>query len=339
MKHTEGRHANIAVYLPQEGCPFHCVFCDQRKTGGSTQSEELSIDVIKEQIEAQLKTSTHCEREIAFFGGTFTGIVPERRKQLLELASAYVSKGLVCGIRLSTRPDLMDNHIAHELASFGVTHVELGVQSLADEVLHKSCRGYTSAVVAPAIDFIRRAGMSPGIQLMPGLPGETKEHLITTMEHAVALQVDEVRIYPTLVIEGTVLADMYNVGTYTPLTLEQAISACAMLQERFELAGMRVLRVGLAEMAGLSEVVLAGPYHPAFGELVLSRMMRHRIEKKLACLMFAEGDSVWIYVSESRLSQAIGHGKCNKNWLVEHYPGVRFHFEPSHDVDLFVRKE
>lgn len=209
--------------------------------------------------------------QIAFFGGTFTGLPKEEMLAYLAVAAPYIKNGAVNGIRISTRPDAIDDEILTLLAEHGVTHIELGVQSMDDEVLRRSGRGYTASEVVKSATRIRDRGFVLGMQLMPGLPGDTPEKSLYSARQVIALGAEETRLYPTVVIRGTPLATLWEKGEYHPLTTEDAVTLCARLKSEFEHSGVRVLKVGLHSGA-VEQDVLAGPFHPAFGQLVDSRI-------------------------------------------------------------------
>jgi len=277
------KHYIIPIFIPHYGCTHACVFCNQQKiTGRQLPVTTQEIAAIIDEHIARITQERYIE--VAFYGGSFTALDIALQSELLASAYQALQDGKIHGIRLSTRPDCITDSILDNLIAFGVSIIELGVQSLDNAVLHASLRGHTSADVVQAVTSIRNKGLQCGIQLMPGLPGEEWESLIASATGVVNLTPDFVRIYPTIVIAHTQLARMYAAGTYTPLSLPAAIARTAYLKLLFTRYHIPVIRTGLqaTEDLGKSDVVLAGPYHPAFGEMVDSYlfyvMLSHSID-------------------------------------------------------------
>jgi histone acetyltransferase (RNA polymerase elongator complex component) len=220
--------------------------------------------------------------QVAFYGGSFTGLPTGRQQELLGAVAPFVEQGTVDLLRLSTRPDYIDSQRIALLTRYHVGVVELGVQSLDNRVLALSRRGHTAEDVQAAVPRLRQAGLEVGLQLMLGLPGQDRASIRRTVEQAVLLQPDFVRLYPVLVVENSVLAGMYARGVYKPLTLDMAVLLAAWMKKQFDRAGIRVVRMGLQPGRDLEQALVAGPYHPAFGELVMSRLMLARTRKLLA---------------------------------------------------------
>lgn len=308
------RYANIPVFIPHRGCPNACVFCDQHLISGCAGEENSAALVAEarktvEQALVTLSPDTQCE--IAYFGGSFTGIDPELMEALLALAAEYTAAGLVSGIRFSTRPDYLGDDVLCRLARYPVKTVELGVQSLSDRVLSACCRGHCSADALGAIARLRTAGYGVTGQMMLGLPGAAFEDELTTARGLIKAGVTSVRIYPTLVLRGTRLAQMLEAGTYRPLLLDEAVERTADLLSLFDAAGVEVLRVGLQETDGLcADTVIAGPHHPAFGELAMGECFYRRSRELLAGGGFP-GEQVTIAVPRGRTSAMVGQKKRN----------------------------
>ncbi len=305
-------HANIPVFIPHVGCPNACVFCNQRVISGcgGTDAADAILAMAERTIACACRTRTSgADTEIAFFGGSFTGIDRRLMEDLLALAQRYVDEGYASAIRLSTRPDYIVGEITRLLSRYAVRTVGLGVQSLSDAVLARSRRGHTAADAYFAIAQLRESGFSVVGQMMLGLPGSDAETERMTARRLCEAGVEGVRIYPVLVLAGTALAEQYASGEYTPLSLDEAVSRTADLLEIFAEAGIRVLRVGLQESETLGGAVLAGPHHPAFGELALSEVFCRRMEK--AAEQFPAGEDLIISVPRGRLSAAIGQKKKN----------------------------
>ena len=305
------RTYNIPIFVPHRGCPHDCVFCNQKLITGA--SSGVTAWEVKKTIEMSLNTLPKTDRrvEVAFFGGSFTGIPIEEQTQLLSAAYEYVKEGSVDGIRLSTRPDYITPEILDNLKKYGVTTIELGVQSLDDEVLLKSNRGHTQEDVINAVNLIRRYPFTLGLQMMTGLPGDTAEKSIQTAEKIIALKPDIVRIYPTLTIKDTRLEEMLKTGEYVPQSLREAVDLCAELVSMFEKNNITVIRVGLQATDEISESgdsVVAGPLHSAFGELVESKIYLGII---LNALKDYHSDNAKIYVAPTEISKATGNKKSN----------------------------
>ena len=222
------KHVIIPIFVPHKGCPNDCIFCNQKKISG--QLEEMTTEKMHETVNAHLSTiNRDTFVEIAFYGGSFTAIDKNRQEEFLKHAWAYIENGRVSEIRISTRPDRIDEEILGLLKRYGVRTIELGVQSLDDEVLRASLRGHDSAAVCKAAGLIKEMGFRLGIQIMTGLPGDTREKCLETAKKVISLSPDLVRIYPVLVIKGTVLEKLMERGEYRPQSLEEAVDLCAEL--------------------------------------------------------------------------------------------------------------
>lgn len=270
------RHANISIFIPHLGCPFNCIFCDQYKITGSD-SAVTPDDVYRILKEAKERGIDAHNTQIAFFGGSFTAIGRKLMEQYLSVAYEFVKNGDFESIRISTRPDCIDTEVLQILKQYGVKTVELGVQSLDDDVLTAAKRGHTEAQSLAAVKMIQAAGLEPGMQMMCGLPGDTEQKDIKTAEQIINTGCKQVRIYPVVVIDGTHLAAMYKNGDYTPLSVDEAVNICAKLVKMFNDADVTVLKVGLHSDSDS----IAGPFHPAFGELVRSQMFFDEICAKI----------------------------------------------------------
>lgn len=265
------KHYIIPIFIPHYGCKHQCIFCNQRRiTGRETPVTAVEVQQIIEQHLSQLTQPRIIE--VAFYGGSFTALPFSVQQELLTPAYNALVRGRIKGIRLSTRPDCINSEIIALLKRYGVATVELGAQSLDDCVLTSAARGHSAQAVSNAAALIKKAGFILGLQLMLGLPGEDWLSIINTARQVVAIKPDLVRIYPTLVIVNTPLAALYQHHEYTPLTLTQAVGRAAALKLLFERHDINVIRTGLQASADLDDpaVVLAGPYHPSFGEMVES---------------------------------------------------------------------
>jgi histone acetyltransferase (RNA polymerase elongator complex component) len=273
----------IPVFIPHEGCPHCCVFCNQRKISGVTE-QQVSGAAVQDTVQTWLARKGTKKRrvQVAFYGGSFTGLPQARQEELLGAVALFVEQGRVQSLRLSTRPDYIDQQGVALLRQYQVSTVELGVQSMNDRVLSLAKRGHSSLDVEQAVPLLKQAGVEVGIQLLLGLPGDTRTTLRRTVEQVIALQPDFIRIYPLLIVENSELADQYSRGEYTPLSLDKAVVLASWMKERFDSAGIRVVRMGLQAGPELESSLLAGPWHPAFGELVASRLMLRQTRKLLA---------------------------------------------------------
>ena len=263
-------HYIIPIFVPHEGCPHSCVFCNQSSITGSNSRVDGSF--VRDTVETYLKTITKENSiiEISFFGGTFTAINIEKQKELLEIAKYYKSNGLVDYIRLSTRPDYINDEILQNLKNYEVDIIELGIQSLDEGVLVASGRGHSAEDVIAASQLIKEYNFILGHQIMVGLPGDDFEKDIETAKMVINLSPSICRIYPSLVIKNTAMEKMYYNGDYTPYTINEAISICKIIYGMFRANGINVIRIGLQPTDEISEGgdLIAGPFHPAFRELV-----------------------------------------------------------------------
>lgn len=298
---------NLAVFVPHAGCPNQCSFCNQRHISGQGHAPEPhEVTALCEQY-----LPAGGSTEIAFFGGSFTAIDRRYMESLLQAAAPFVQRGQAAGIRISTRPDAIDSEILATLAHYSVTAIELGAQSMDDAVLAANRRGHTAQQVRQASELIKDAGFSLGLQMMTGLYGEkdAMASALDTAQEFVKIKPDTVRIYPTVVVANTALCDWYQAGVYAPLTIEAAVGIGARLVPLFEQAEIRILRIGLHADEVLQQNVVAGPYHPALGELVYARQMRATIEQALE--QYGSPPAATIYVHPKDVSRAVGHNRDN----------------------------
>lgn len=272
----------IPFFIPHVGCPYVCTFCNQSRITGQSGISHLTPEYIQQTIKDYVGTKRNEKFwEVAFYGGSFTAITKDLQHELLMPAYEMLQQGLIDGIRCSTRPDAVGDEAITLLQSYGVKTVELGVQSMNDGILVDAKRGHTTQEVVEAVTRLKHHDMTVGVQLLPGLKGETWQTIIETAIAVAALRPDFVRIYPVLVIENTELADQYRVGEYEPLSTELAIQYCSFLKEWFEQHGIEVIRTGLQSTEELDSGngLVAGPYEPAMGELVVNEQYKQRIER------------------------------------------------------------
>ncbi len=323
----------IPIFVPHLGCPHQCTFCNQKEISG--QAKQVTAQDVKQTIEFYLKNFKDDSKyvEVAFFGGSFTGIEEKVQNELLEAANEYINQGKVNSIRISTRPDYIDKDILKRLKKYHVKTIELGVQSSNDYILAKCQRGHTFENVKKASKLIRWHGFILGHQMMIGLPESTKLDELNTAKQLIKLKPKIVRIYPVLVIKDTKLAEEYENGEYIPLTLEQAVERSKEVMQLFNKAKIEVIRLGLQNTEEISSPeekksqVLAGPYHPAFRQLVESRMWYDEIVSKIKQYN-VKVMQVLITANPENINNIIGHKKENILKLKETY-----------DVDVIVKPD
>ena len=322
----------IPIFVPHLGCPNDCVFCNQKSISGQT--KQVTKEDVKNIIEEHLKyIKKDSKVEVAFFGGSFTGIEEEKQEELLEAAYEYIKQKKVDSIRISTRPDYIDKKILKRLKKYKVKTIELGVQSANDYILKKAGRGHTFEDVIKASKLIRWYGFDLGHQMMVGLPESPTVDEINTAKQLIKLKPKMVRIYPVLVIKNTKLEKDYNEGKYKPLTVTQAVEVCKELVKLFVKKHIEVIRIGLQPTDTItnpdndkSEVV-AGPFHPAFRQLVESGMWYDVIVEKIKQLN-TKVKEVVVTVNPADVNNVIGQRKDNINNLRDVY-----------DVNLIVKAD
>lgn len=301
------KKGNISIFVPHQGCPCQCSFCNQKTITGQTKAPDK--DDVVNAVETALKKKNF-EYEIAFFGGSFTAIDRDYMTSLLEAAYPYVKSGQVQGIRISTRPDCIDDEILERLKGYGVTAIELGAQSMDNCVLEANRRGHTAEDVVNASKLIKAYGFELGLQMMTGLYTDTEERCIETAKKIIDLAPDTVRIYPTVVLKDTYLAELFEKELYKPLNADESAELCAKLVPMFEKAKIKIIRLGLHSSEDIKKNMLAGGFHDSFGELVKSRIMADKI------LALPPGD-YQVFVNPKSLSKLKGNGKSNIYLLIE----------------------
>ena len=314
------KHRNIPVFIPHLGCPNNCVFCNQRTISGRQFFDERSVE---DQIRTAASTlGPDDTAEIAFFGGSFTGIDRGLMIRLLETAHRFLSEpgSRIGSVRCSTRPDYIDPEIIGILKRYGVETVELGIQSMSDRVLAASKRGHTAADTERACELITGAGMRLGGQMMVGLPLSAPGDERETAEAICRMGASEARIYPTVVFRGTELCSMTEAGSYSPLSIEESVSRTADLLEIFDRHGVRVIRTGLCASESLAAPgeIIAGGYHPAIGEMAMSEVFRRRIDAAMPAYLRGAPE-VTVEVPPGSLSKAVGQRRANIAYLSEKY--------------------
>ncbi len=310
----------IPIFVPHEGCPNDCAFCNQRTISGKSNSP--GICEARNTIEEYLSDGKRAE-QIAFFGGSFTGIDVKKQNEYLSLAKEYIEKGKVKSIRLSTRPDYIDRETVERLIFYGVKNIELGAQSMDEEVLRLAKRGHSAKDVEKAAEIINESEAVLGLQMMTGLSGDSHEKCLYTARRFEELGAKETRIYPTVVLRGTYLETMLEKGEYTPQSVEDAVEISAKLYRFFSQNSISVLRIGLPDGEDLRENYIAGAYHPSLGEMVISRDIRNRIEE-------AGKGEIDILVNPRFLSKVHGNRKCNIKYFKE--KGIKLNIIPDTQV-------
>ena len=303
------KHSNISIFIPHIGCPHMCSFCDQRTISGAQHAP--TGDEVREICEKALAEVREPQNaEIAFFGGSFTAIPRDYMLKLLEAASEFVGEGKFRGIRCSTRPDCIDSGRLEILRECGVTAIELGAQSLDDEVLELNERGHTAQDVEDACELIRAYGFELGLQMMIGLYGSTPEKEWATIERITALHPDTVRIYPVVVLRGTRLGKLLLSGEYKPFSFDRAVDIAASAMVMFEKNGIRVIKCGLHASEFVERDMVGGFYHPAFRELCEGLIYRHNMEFELKTENEMPATAVFA-VHPSCISKAVGQNRTN----------------------------
>lgn len=325
------RECVIPVFVPHLGCPNDCVFCNQRRISGSTEPA-TAADVDKAIEKAAALLPCGAKRQLAFYGGSFTAIPVCEQISLLTAAKRWLDSGDIHALRLSTRPDAIDGEVLKRLKYYGVETIELGAQSMCNEVLTLSGRGHTAEDVENASRMIKAAGFRLILQMMTGLPSDTKERTKETAERIIALKPDGVRIYPTVIVRDTALYDLWQAGLYEEHSVEKAVDYCAAIVPLFEKAGIPIIRLGLNPTEELSSGAAAGgAYHPALGELVKSRLMLDFAREALQNALIPPQSAVTLGVKSAKISQMTGQHRCNIAALTEEFSLASLKIR-AHDV-------
>ena len=306
----------IPIFIPQEGCRHRCVYCDQPTITGASQTP-WNRNSIRQYVQSYLTPHHRRPVQLAFYGGSFTLLSESYQRLLLESVQEFLRQGHVHSLRLSTRPDGIEDKNLRFLQTMGVKTIELGAQSLNDRVLAASARGHSSKETHEATEKLKKHGFEVGLQLMPGLPGDSRETFLKTVEKSIALAPSFVRIYPTVVLSSTPLERLFRSGRFKPLSLEQAVDWCKASKKRFHSASIPVIRMGLQPTATLEEPgrIVAGPYHPALGQLVNSSIWHEKISPVLRKASL-KSPRLEIHGPWHQLAEIRGHQNSNINgWL------------------------
>lgn len=333
------KHKNIPIFIPHLGCPNNCVFCNQRIISGTRDFDVKKVPFLIEEALSTIDIE-NTELQLAFFGGSFTGIDRQDMLYLLSVGKGYIDKGIISSIRLSTRPDYIDREILDILRDHGVGAIELGIQSTSDKVLNAAGRGHTAEMSHRACRMIKEYGCFELVgQMMVALPFSCPKDDLKTARDIVSMGADKARIYPTMIFESTPLAQMYHNGIYAPPSLEDSLALCADIFEIFHDSGVEVIRIGLAESEGLhgDSGIAAGAYHPAMGELVLGEYYRRLIDSKLKEFGKDKLSSkeLTIYCAIGETSKVIGQKSTNKNFIYNEYNVKRVKVIEKTDILLY----
>lgn len=335
----------IPVFIPHQGCPHACIFCNQLRISGQGADTLVTPSEVQDTILLWLNRDpgrSADKVQVAFYGGSFTGLPLTRQQELLQAVAPFLESGQVQSIRLSTRPDYIDSKTVEFLRAYGVATVELGVQSLDDRVLEASCRGHKASHTYKAVEFLRQGGLETGLQIMLGLPKQSTRSLMHTVKEVADLQPDFVRIYPVLILRDSKLSTLYNKGEYSPLTLNNAVVKAAWMKKHFDAQGIRVVRMGLQAGPELEKNLVAGPYHPTFGEMVSSRLMLQKTRRLFAGVK--EKERVLLTINEKDQSIFRGVKSANMKRLAQLNLLDRFSLQvdaaqPRHSVTMVVKPE
>ena len=324
------KHYNIPIFIPELACPNRCIYCNQRHISGQLQA--VKPEEIKQIIEQHLATFIRpSEVELAFFGGSFTGIDEKDMLTYLQIVQPYIEQGEIKSIRISTRPDYINEKILDILQQYNVKDIELGAQSLNEEVLAFAKRGHTVRDVENASQLIKSYGFSLGLQMMIGLPLDTVEKSKETAKKILKLGAESTRIYPTLVINNTDLADLYRQNKYKALSLDEAVDWTAEIYKIFSQSSIKILRVGLHPSEALinGTELLAGPFHVSFKELVLTKIWQEKFEKLPV-------NTKTILVNPKEINYAIGYNSKNKQLLQKKFPYLKFISDSNVELGTFI---
>ncbi len=315
---NKDKQYTIPIFIPHKGCPNNCVFCNQKKISG--QINDVSLKEVEDKIQQFLSYYTNDRKiEIAFFGGSFTGIDINSQIEYLKIANKYIKNGKVDSIRISTRPDYINDEILKMLKDYGVETIELGVQSMDDEVLRASKRGHTKQDVIDASKLITKYNFRLGHQIMVGLPLSTLDKEVYTIKECLKLNPKQLRIYPVYVIEDSELYDMYKDGRYTPLSIEETVKRCEKIIEQCQKSDVAIIRLGLqsTEDITVSNSNIFGPVSDNLAEYVLAGIVRNSIEEKIEKNL--TGEELVIYVPKKYVSICVGPKKINKIYFESKY--------------------
>ena len=310
----------IPIFIPHKGCPNNCVFCNQKKISG--QLTDVTAQDVEDKIEEYLKYYSNSKKkiEVAFFGGSFTGIPIDKQIEYLQVANSYVKKGLVGAIRISTRPDYINRNILDTMKKYNVKTIELGVQSMDNEILTLSKRGHTALDVVNASKLIHEYGIVLGHQIMIGLPGSTRESEVYTIKECLKLQPQQLRIYPVYVIPDSELYSMYENSEYKPLSINEAVKRCKAVIYECQKTEISIIRLGLQSTDEITAKNndLRGPVSDNLAEYVMSALVRDKIEREIKNRQIDDSKLI-INVPQKYVSICVGPKKINKIYFENKY--------------------
>ena len=324
----------IPYFIQHQGCPHRCLFCDQNAITGERGHADKPEENLEHTIAAWLpRNRKKSPVQLAFYGGSFTCLPEPLQHRLLASVNSHVRAGTIASIRLSTRPDCISDEICVFLKYFGVATVELGVQSMSDKVLETAKRGHDAKSVRRAAELVQKHGLQLGIQLMIGLPGETTTSFLQGVKEVAGIGPAFVRLYPAVVLKNTGLALLYRNSGWRPLSMNRAVTYARKARNIFRGQGVRVIRMGLQHSQELEEKLLAGPYHPSFGECVIARDWYLKARAMLATA--PEGAEVTVQLAASDYSAFVGPAKSNLNRLCTLFPEKRLVLETDKTLERF----
>lgn len=322
------KHNNISIFIPHNGCPNKCSFCNQHTISGAQKSPTADeVFRICEKAFAEIRSPENTE--IAFFGGSFTAIPRNYMLELLETAVQFVGEGKFYGIRISTRPDCIDSEILEILKRYGVTSIELGAQSMNDNVLRLNDRGHTAEDVFRASRLIREYGFELGLQMMIGLYGSTEKNESETIDSIIEIHPDTVRIYPVVILKNTRLAELLESGEYKPFDFDTVLEICSEAIKFFESAGIKVIKCGLHASEFVEKDMVGGFYHPAFRELCEGIIYRNKISE----IITLDVKQYVFKVNDKCISKAYGHKKSNVEFFRK--KGIEIKFIPDKYIPVY----
>lgn len=322
-------HSNISVFIPHVGCPNKCSFCNQNSITGNSKAPTVNeVMAICEQAFREIKDRS--QTEIAFFGGSFTAINRKYMTDLLDCTREFIGKDKFKGIRISTRPDCIDDEILTLLKSYNVTSIELGAQSMDDNVLMNNDRGHTAKDIEDASKLIKSYGFELGLQLMVGLYKSTPELDMLSARKIIELKPDTVRIYPVVILEHTRLGELYKKGEYKPFSLDTAVEICSEMLLEFIAHDIKVIKLGLHASEMVEEQMLGGLYHPAFKELCENKIFYKKISD---ALMNKKIRKATVLVADNAISKAIGQNRCNIKQFEKN--GIDVKIKPSQTLNNY----
>lgn len=338
------KHAIIPVFIPHKGCPNDCVFCNQKAI--TARQADVTPGDVEKLIEKYLPTLQNRNLEtieVAFFGGSFTGIPMEEQSGFLAAAKKYKDRGLIDKIHMSTRPDYIDEKILDNLIRYDADIIELGVQSFDPDVLEASNRGHTIDDVYRACRLIKSYGFQLGIQLMIGLPKDSREKCIFSAEETVRIAPSIARLYPTIVLNDTELYNMYSTGDYRPLSTEEAVITTKEMYKILDKAGINIIRVGLKSTDLITDggEIQGHTFHPAFRQLVEGEIAKEQLEEQLISIAASSGSrhlplengSYAFFSSGNSFSNMVGNSKRNRRYFSEKYPGLKIKYKVDHSLE------